>query len=160
MRKQQRLYYIILVLCCIGFAAGLALYALRDNISFFFTPQQVHDLQKAGDARVRTGAVFRLGGLVKKGSLAKVDKNLTVRFTVTDTFSDINVEYKGILPDLFREGQGVVAHGSLDDQGLFTAAELLAKHDEKYTPPELKKEMQRVHDEGKARAQKAKKVTK
>jgi len=147
-RKSQRLYFIILVLVCFGFAAALSLYALRDNISYFYTPTEVGDMRQLGDARVAPGKVFRVGGLVQKGSLEHIDKNLRVRFTVTDTVHELRVDYKGILPDLFREGQGVVAKGALNDKGTFIAAELLAKHDEKYMPPEVKKSLDKAHADG------------
>lgn len=156
MRKsQKRLYFIVLVLACLGFAAGLSLYALRDNISYFFTPHEVRDLRAANDTRVRDGSVFRLGGMVKNGSLENVSGKTAVRFLVTDNIRDIAVEYEGILPDLFREGQGVVAKGSLKDGENFVASELLAKHDEAYTPPELKKKMQEAHEAGAAQEKQA-----
>lgn len=147
-RAQKRLYFIVMVLACLGIAAGLTLYALRDNISYFFTPHEMHDQRALNDARVRGGSVFRLGGLVKQGTLEKDEGDTLARFVVTDNIRDVTVEYKGILPDLFREGQGVVAKGSLGEDGVFVASELLAKHDEAYTPPELKKKMKEAHDKG------------
>ena len=147
-RKRQRFYFILLVLACLAAAAGLSLYALRDNISYFYTPQQVNEMRAANDARVAPDKTFRIGGLVEKGTLTRVDKDLLSRFTVTDTIGELRVEYKGILPDLFREGQGVVARGRLDAHGLFIAAELLAKHDEKYMPPEVKKSLDKAHMDG------------
>jgi cytochrome c-type biogenesis protein CcmE len=154
MRKTRRLYFILLVLGCLALAVGLSLYALRDNVSFFYTPHDVKTMQARHDARVAAGRVFRLGGLVKKGSLTQADDKVTIRFTVTDTLADMRVQYTGIPPDLFREGQGVVAKGRLDGKGLFVADELLAKHDEKYMPPELKKSMQKIHDAGVKAAEK------
>jgi cytochrome c-type biogenesis protein CcmE len=149
MRKKERFRFILVVLGCLMVASGLALYALRDNISYFFTPHEVYELQKKADPRVQDGKVFRLGGLVKQGSLEKTSRKLTIRFVVTDNIDDMPVEYMGIPPDLFREGQGVVAKGSL--AGLkFVATELLAKHDEKYTPPELDRKMKKMHEKGKA----------
>lgn len=149
MRKRERFRFILLVLACLGIAAALSLYAMRKNISYFFAPSEIAALRKAGDARVQPGHVFRLGGLVKDGSLKKTGKDLAIRFIVTDNIAELAVEYKGITPDLFREGQGVVAKGSLDDEGkIFAATELLAKHDEKYTPPELAKKMKELHDKG------------
>ena len=146
-RKNDRLRYILLVFSCLALATGLALYALRDNLSYFFTPAEVHDLRQKNDARVKDGAVFRLGGLVKTGTLKKTGNDLAIRFTVTDEIKDLAVEYTGIPPDLFREGQGVVARGGLVKDGLFVATELLAKHDEKYTPPELNKKMKKLHED-------------
>ncbi len=147
-RKQQRFYFILLVLACLGAAAALSLYALRDNISYFYTPSQVNDMRQANDMRVAPDKVFRIGGLVEKGTLSRVDKDLLSRFTVTDNIGELKVEYKGILPDLFREGQGVVARGTLNENHLFIASELLAKHDEKYMPPEVKKSLDKAHLEG------------
>lgn len=147
-KKQRRLYFLILLLSCLGIAAGMALYALRENISYFFTPKEVYEYRAYNDARVRDGAVFRLGGLVKKGSLEKDGKTASVSFVVTDTAREIKVQYAGILPDLFREGQGVVATGSMTGEGAFSATGLLARHDEKYTPPELQKKMKETHERG------------
>jgi len=148
MRKRERFRFILLVLGCLVVATTLALYAMRDNISYFFSPHEVYELQKKSDPRVRDGRVFRLGGLVKPGSLKKTDKKLLIRFTVTDNIDDMPVEYMGITPDLCREGQGVVAKGSLAGTK-FVATELLAKHDEKYTPPELDRKMKQMHEKGK-----------
>lgn len=148
MRKTRRLYFILFIMTCTGLAAALALYALRENVAFFYTPREVKAFQAQGSALVAPGHVFRLGGLVLKGSLTKPDKNLMIRFTVTDTVAEQAVEYTGILPDLFREGQGVVATGSLDGKGLFQATQMLAKHDEKYMPPEVAKGLKAAHDAG------------
>jgi cytochrome c-type biogenesis protein CcmE len=117
-------------LVTLGVAAYLVLNAFQSNLVFFFTPTQV----ASGEApKNRT---FRIGGLVKTGSVKR--DNLTVNFVVTDTAKDMNVSYTGILPDLFREGKGVVAQGKLGADGTFTASEVLAKHDENYMPPEAK----------------------
>jgi cytochrome c-type biogenesis protein CcmE len=117
-------------LVALGIAAYLVLNAFQSNLVFFFTPTQV----ASGEApKNRT---FRIGGLVKTGSVKR--DNLTVNFVVTDTAKDMNVSYTGILPDLFREGKGVVAQGKLGADGTFTASEVLAKHDENYMPPEAK----------------------
>jgi cytochrome c-type biogenesis protein CcmE len=114
----------------LGIAAALVLNAFQSNLVFFFTPTQV----AAGEAP--TGKTFRIGGMVKEGSLQRQPDGLTVRFIVTDTAKEFPVAYQGILPDLFREGKGVVAQGKLGADGLFTASEVLAKHDENYMPPE------------------------
>ncbi len=129
--RRQRLMLVLLALLGIGIAVGLSLNAFRDNIVFFFSPTQVLASEAPQD---RT---FRLGGLVEEGSLKREDDGLTVHFVVTDTAKNIPVTYKGILPDLFREGQGVVAQGRLGDGGTFMASEVLAKHDENYMPPEV-----------------------
>jgi cytochrome c-type biogenesis protein CcmE len=135
MKKRQRLTFVLLILGSLALSAGIALYALRDNVSFFRTPSE------ARAQNIPAGRAFRLGGLVEKGSVRKRAADLTVAFTVTDMTEEMKVEYKGILPDLFREGQGVVATGSLDQRGVFVATTLLAKHDEKYMPPEIAKHL-------------------
>jgi len=128
--RHKRVAIIAGGLITLGVAAYLVLNAFQSNLVFFFTPTQV----AAGEApKNRT---FRIGGLVKPGSIKR--DNLNVTFVVTDTAKDMNVSYTGILPDLFREGKGVVAQGKLADDGKFTASEVLAKHDENYMPPEAK----------------------
>ncbi|WP_180126041.1 cytochrome c maturation protein CcmE [Rhodoferax sp. BLA1] len=120
-------------LAAIGLAAYFVLNAFESNLVFFFTPSQI----ASGEApKERT---FRVGGMVKEGSLKR--DNLTVHFVVTDTAKEVNVSYTGILPDLFKEGKGVVAQGKLDGSGHFTASEVLAKHDENYMPPEAQHAM-------------------
>jgi len=146
MKKKQRLYFILFVLGCLGVAVGLSLYALRDNISFFYSPKEIAAYRSANDPRIAAGKTFRLGGLVKTGTVVK--DGAVVRFTVTDGAADMDVEYHGIVPDLFREGQGVVAMGSLSDGGVFAADELLAKHDENYMPPEVARALQQAHEDG------------
>jgi cytochrome c-type biogenesis protein CcmE len=111
-------------------AAGLVLNAFQSNLVFFFTPTQVAAQEAPVDK------VFRIGGMVEEGSLAREPDGLTVRFKVTDTARTIPVVYKGILPDLFREGKGVVTQGRLGPDGTFVASQVLAKHDENYMPPE------------------------
>jgi cytochrome c-type biogenesis protein CcmE len=129
-RKQRRLALIGAGLGVLGLAAGLVLYALNDAIVFFNSPTDVVEKHVAPGARIR------LGGLVKPGSLARGD-NLAVRFEVTDGNKSVPVSYTGILPDLFREGQGVVTEGALDADGTFKADNVLAKHDETYMPKEV-----------------------
>jgi cytochrome c-type biogenesis protein CcmE len=129
-RKQRRLVLIGSGLGVLALAAALVLGALRDSIVFFNSPTDVIEKQIAAGTRIR------LGGLVKPGTLMRGEE-LNVRFEVTDGKSAIPVAYKGILPDLFREGQGVIAEGALDPAGLFTAQTILAKHDETYMPKEV-----------------------
>ena len=136
-RKQQRLAAIGLVLCGVAMAAGLALYALRDNVTFFMTPT---DLVSASSQPFAAGKAVRLGGLVVYGTVEK--SGLMTRFVVTDMKNDLPVEYQGIVPDLFREGQGVVVTGTYDADNIFRATQLLAKHDENYMPPELAKKLE------------------
>jgi cytochrome c-type biogenesis protein CcmE len=129
-RKQQRALLLIGGLALLGIAAGLVLYALNDSIVFFYTPSE------ALARHVAEGQRFRLGGLVEKGSV-KHDSNDAVTFTVTDRDRAMAVSYQGQLPDLFREGQGVVAEGRLGPGGVFQADSVLAKHDETYMPKEV-----------------------
>ena len=126
--RHKRFALIIGALAVIGTAAALVLNAFEENLVFFFTPSQV----ASGEAP--KNRAFRIGGLVKDGSVQRDGVN--VRFVVTDTVNDVPVTYTGILPDLFREGKGVVAQGKLDDSKTFKATEVLAKHDENYMPPE------------------------
>jgi len=129
--KRRRLWLLVGALCVLGTAVALVLTALNDNIVFFYSPTQVADKHPGPERR------FRLGGLVEQGSVQKNGQE--VRFTVTDLQKTVPVVYRGLLPDLFREGQGVIAEGTLGADGLFTAREVLAKHDENYMPPEVAK---------------------
>lgn len=129
--KRRRLWMLLGSLGTLGVAAALVLTALNDNLVFFYSPTQVAEKNIGADRR------FRLGGLVEQGSVEKDGQ--IVRFTVTDTNKTVKVSYRGILPDLFREGQGVIAEGSIGPDGVFTAREILAKHDENYMPPEVAK---------------------
>jgi cytochrome c-type biogenesis protein CcmE len=129
-RKQRRLTLVGGGLVVLGLAAALALNALRDSIVFFSTPTMVAERQ------VLPGQRFRLGGLVQPGSLVRGD-NLTVTFEIGDGGAKLPVAFKGILPDLFREGQGVVSEGALDSSGVFRADTVLAKHDETYMPKDV-----------------------
>lgn len=129
-RKQRRLILIGSALGVLALAAALVLTALRDTIVFFNSPTDIVEKQ------VQPGTRIRLGGLVKPGTLHR-DDSLSVRFDVTDGNKAVNVAYRGILPDLFREGQGIVAEGALDPAGFFRAETVLAKHDETYMPKEV-----------------------
>ena len=128
--RTRRGLWIVAGLAALGVATGLVLNAFRSNMVFFFTPTQV-----SGNEAPRDRA-FRVGGLVESGSVVRDKDALTVRFNVTDTARTIPVVYTGILPDLFREGKGVVAQGRIGADGIFRANEVLAKHDENYMPPE------------------------
>ena len=132
-RKTLRLYLLIASLCLLGFAVGLTLYAFQSRIVFFFSPTEI------AANRPDIGRVVRLGGLVEAGSVQKAGDGGTTDFHVTDLKNTVTVRYRGVLPDLFREGQGVVVEGSYGTDGSFTATEVLAKHDEKYMPPEVAK---------------------
>ena len=128
--RHRRLGIIVLCLSALGIAAALVLNAFRSNLVFFFTPTQV----AAKEAPQNRS--FRLGGLVEQGSIKRQPDGLTVHFSVTDTARTIPVVYTGLLPDLFREGKGVVTQGRIGAAGVFQADEVLAKHDENYMPPE------------------------
>ena len=130
--RKQRLMLIVLMIIGAGVATGFALKSFNDNLMYFFSTTDV----VAGKAP--DDALFRLGGMVVKGSVNRPGDGLMVRFKLTDFNKEVTVEYTGILPDLFREGQGIVAHGRLNRQGVFIAEEVLAKHDENYMPPEVK----------------------
>ena len=131
MKARHKRFIIILVgLVLLGLAAWLVFSALGTNLSYFYSPTEV------AQKKVPEDHVFRLGGMVVKDSVQR-GKELTVRFAVTDMVNQVNVQYTGILPDLFAEGQGVIAQGKLDGRGVFVASEVLAKHDEKYMPPEV-----------------------
>ena len=130
-KRKRRLMMVGLLVVGVGIAAALALSAFRENILYFYSPTEV----LSGEAPV--GHKFRLGGLVVEGSVKRETDGLTVHFGLTDTAKEIPVMYSGILPDLFREGQGIVAHGRLNEGGVFVADEVLAKHDENYMPPEV-----------------------
>ena len=121
---------VVFMVIGIGIAVAFTLNAFKQNILFFFTPSQV----VAGEAPV--GHPFRIGGLVAENSVKRTQGSLEIRFDVTDTVNTVRVIYEGILPDLFREGQGIVTKGTLDQTGTFVASEVLAKHDENYMPPE------------------------
>lgn len=128
--RHRKLALISLVVAALGVAVALVLNAFNSNLVFFFTPTQI----ASGEAP--TGRAFRIGGLVETGSLKRQADGLAVSFVVTDTAKSIPVTYTGILPDLFREGKGVVAEGKLGSDGMFSATQVLAKHDENYMPPE------------------------
>jgi cytochrome c-type biogenesis protein CcmE len=135
--RRRRLYWVLGIVAAVAVAGVLALQAFRSNVMFFFDPTQVSARE------VRPGQRFRLGGMVEKGSLKRQEGQLEVRFVVTDFRHSVNVRYAGVLPDLFREGSGVVAHGRLDASGEFVADEVLAKHDEKYMPPEVSRSLKK-----------------
>ncbi len=145
--RQKRIALIAGGLAAIAVAAGLVLTAFQQNLVFFFTPSQV-----AANEAPR-GKTFRIGGMVEKGSVSRQSDGLTVRFTVTDTAKSIPVTYHGALPDLFREGKGVVAQGRIGADGVFQASEVLAKHDENYMPPEAAEAVKRAHETSRKAAQ-------
>ncbi|MCM8595223.1 cytochrome c maturation protein CcmE [Accumulibacter sp.] len=138
--RHKRIALIAGGLVVLAVVATLVLRAFQSNLVFFYSPTQV----AAGEAP--KGKSFRIGGMVREGSLERAPDGITVRFVVTDTDRDITVTYRGILPDLFREGKGVVAHGRLGEDGVFAASEVLAKHDENYMPPEAARAVGDAHE--------------
>lgn len=154
-KRKKRLALVLFIVIGAAIAVGLAAFALNQNISLFFSPKQI----VAGEAPVDTR--IRAGGMVVEGSVKRSTQSLKVEFALTDYAETINVVYEGILPDLFREGQGIVAQGSLDDNGVLQAVEVLAKHDEKYMPPEVtdaleKAAADKIGDEMKANSESSK----
>jgi cytochrome c-type biogenesis protein CcmE len=130
-QRRKRLYLVLGVVVGVGIATALALSAFRQNVTFYFIPTEV------ASGAVHAEQSFRLGGMVSKGSVRRTPGSLQVSFLVTDFKHDVPVTYSGVLPDLFREGQGVTVHGRLDEKGVLVADEVLAKHDEKYMPPKI-----------------------
>lgn len=143
-QRKKRLLLILGLVAGVGVALALALSALQENINLFYTPTQIANGEAPRDTRIRAG------GMVEKGSLQRSGDSLDVRFVVTDFNKSVPITYRGILPDLFREGQGIVALGKLDANGVVVADEVLAKHDEKYMPPEVTKALK---ESGQAGAQ-------
>ncbi|HZW86332.1 MAG TPA: cytochrome c maturation protein CcmE [Gallionella sp.] len=127
--RQKRFMYIMIALVGLGLVIGLVLYGLKNNVSLYFTPTQVFNKEAP------VGRSFRIGGLVEAGSMQRLD-GLTVKFVLSDLHKSIPVTYKGILPDLFKEGKGAVVQGRIEADGVMHAQEVLAKHDENYMPPE------------------------
>ena len=144
--RQRRMTLVIGIVAGVSIAGALALSAFRKNVMFYFDPTQV----AAG--QVPSGERFRLGGMVTEGSLHRAPGSLEVDFVVTDFSHSVPVVYDKVLPDLFREGAGVVAHGRLRPDGTFVADEVLAKHDEKYMPPEVARSLKRRHGESRQEA--------
>lgn len=137
--RKQRLILILLMLAGVGVAVAFGLKAFNENLMYFFSTTDVVE----GKAPKET--LFRLGGMVVKGSVERPGDGMTVRFNLTDYNKEVTVEYTGILPDLFREGQGIVSKGRLNNKGVFVAEEVLAKHDENYMPPEVADSLKKTH---------------
>ncbi|HWV08741.1 MULTISPECIES: cytochrome c maturation protein CcmE [unclassified Pseudomonas] len=143
--RKKRLYIILAILAGVGIAVALALSALQQNINLFYTPTQIANGEAPQDTRIRAG------GLVEEGSVKRSNSSLETDFVVTDGAKSVTIRFAGILPDLFREGQGIVALGRLNAEGVLVADEVLAKHDENYMPPEVmqaleKSGMKQQHD--------------
>jgi cytochrome c-type biogenesis protein CcmE len=150
--RKKRLFIVLAIIAGVGIAVALALSALQQNINLFYTPTQIANGEAPQDTRIRAG------GLVEEGSVKRSSDTLDTDFVVTDGAKNVTIRYSGILPDLFREGQGIVAMGKLDANGVLIADEVLAKHDENYMPPEVlqaleQSGMQQKHDAAKAAKQ-------
>jgi len=139
--KQKRAAYILILLACIGTATALVLSALGDNLTFFYGPSEVEYRQ------IEPDKVFRLGGVVKEGSVHHLPGTAITDFVITDYQAELPVRYEGLIPNLFREGQGVIATGSLNFDRVFIATQLLAKHDENYMPPEVAETLKTPYSE-------------
>ncbi len=148
-KRKRRLIAVVAIVAGIGVAATLGLTAFQENLLFFFSPTQIENGEAPADR------AFRLGGLVKDGTVQRDPDSLRVQFIITDTLKEVAVDYTGILPDLFREGQGIVALGRLGENGVFKAEEVLAKHDENYMPPEVADALKTAHEAGVERAKEA-----
>ncbi|QEH46256.1 cytochrome c maturation protein CcmE [Aggregatibacter actinomycetemcomitans] len=145
-RRKSRLSVVLFVLLGVAVAPALVLYALRQNIDLFYTPSEVvYGKNDNADQKPEVGQRIRVGGMVVAGTVQRDSKSLKVQFDLNDIGPSISVEYEGILPDLFREGQGIVAQGVLKEPTLLEATEVLAKHDENYVPPDLEQQMQKIH---------------
>ena len=147
-KRSRRKLLVFMVLFGVAVATVLGLSAFEENLLYFYSPTQV----KAGEAPATRS--FRVGGLVVAGSIVRAEQGLNVQFTLTDNTETMQVSYSGILPDLFREGQGIVAMGSINSDGLFVADEVLAKHDENYMPPEVADALKAADTAGRAGAEK------
>ncbi|MGB4075742.1 cytochrome c maturation protein CcmE [Pseudomonas sp.] len=153
--RKKRLFIVLAIIAGVGIAVALALSALQQNINLFYTPTQIANGDAPQDTRIRAG------GLVVEGSVKRSSDSLDTDFVVTDGAKNVTIRYSGILPDLFREGQGIVAMGKLDGSGVLIADEVLAKHDENYMPPEVmqaleKSGMKQQHDAAQAAKQASK----
>ena len=141
-QRKKRLTLILFLVVGLSGAVGLMLFSISRNIDLFMTPTQI------AEGEVREGQTIRAGGLVVDGSVKRDEEGLKVQFGITDGVSDVIVEYDGILPDLFREGQGIVALGKVDGRRVLVASEVLAKHDENYMPPEVMHALEQAHKNG------------
>ena len=142
-RRKKRLYLVGLILLGVAGATALFLTAFQENLVYFYSPSEV------AEGKAPTDRTFRIGGLVKDGSVERDKQTLEARFVITDQAHDVPIVYEGVLPDLFREGQGIVANGKLKADGTFVAAKVLAKHDENYMPPEAAEALEKAQKEGK-----------
>jgi cytochrome c-type biogenesis protein CcmE len=143
-QRKQRLQLVLLILTATTVVVGLVLYLLRENGNYFYTPTQIVSGEAPQDV------FLRAGGMVVDGSVVRADDSLWVQFKLTDGIDELTVEYTGIVPDLFTEGQAAIASGTVDQQQVLQATQILAKHDENYTPPEVADAMNQAHERKKA----------
>lgn len=141
--RRQRLFIVLFIVVGASAAAGLIFYALSENLNLFYSPTQINDGEAPQNQRMRAG------GMVREGSVMRAGDSLKISFVVTDYAHDVSVNYEGILPDMFEEGQGVVVTGKLDGGGVMQAEEVLAKHDEEYMPPEVQEALDNAKESGK-----------
>jgi cytochrome c-type biogenesis protein CcmE len=141
--RRQRLFIVLFIVVGASVAAGLIFYALSENLNLFYSPTQINDGEAPQNQRMRAG------GMVREGSVMRAGDSLKISFVVTDYAHDVSVNYEGILPDMFEEGQGVVVTGKLDGGGVMQAEEVLAKHDEEYMPPEVQEALDNAKESGK-----------
>ena len=142
-QRKKKLWLILFLVARVSTAVGLLMYSLSQNINLFMSPTQF------ANGEVPVGQTVRAGGLVEPGSVYRDEEGLGMRFTVADGRAELVIHYEGMLPDLFREGQGIVALGQLREDGTFMASEVLAKHDENYMPPEIQDALDKAHNDGK-----------
>ena len=138
--RRRRMLFVAVIVAAAGGAAAFALSAFKDNVLYYFTPTQL------ATQEVPHNRALRIGGMVSEGSVQREAGSLEVKFIITDFARDVPVRYTGVLPDLFREGQGVIVRGRMNTDGSFSAQEVLAKHDEKYMPPEIAQSVRKAHD--------------
>ena len=143
-RRKQRLFAVTSILLLVSAAIGIMLFSLSDNVDAFYTPSEIVNGKDQTGVKPSVGQRLRIGGMVVPGSVSRDSTSLTVSFDLVDTGPAITVQFQGILPDLFREGQGIVATGILQNKTLIVAHEVLAKHDEEYMPPELAEKMKGI----------------
>lgn len=142
-QRKKKLWLILFLVASVGVAVGLLMFSLSKNINLFMSPTQF------ANGEVPVGQTVRAGGLVEPGSVLRDTEGLGLQFTVADGRAELVIRYEGMLPDLFREGQGIVAMGKLGEDGIFVASEVLAKHDENYMPPEVQDALDKAHKDGK-----------
>ncbi|MDT0593644.1 cytochrome c maturation protein CcmE [Glaciecola petra] len=143
-RRKQRLFATTSIILLVSAAIGIMLYSLSDNVDAFYTPSEIIEGKDKTGIKPTLGQRLRIGGMVVPGSVSRDAETLAVSFDLVDVGPSVTVQYQGILPDLFREGQGIVATGTLKDSSLIVAHEVLAKHDEEYMPPELAEKMKGI----------------